>query len=202
MSSTPNISIAILAAGASKRMGSPKQLLKWKDSTLLKHAIKTCKNTLVKDVIVVLGANCQVIASEIKDEMITVITNTSWELGLGKSIGFAAEYVSTSKENSDGLMIVLADQPYVTSSFLNIMIEAFNGTSKGIIATAYKADKKGVPALFHKKYLMELAQLSGDDGAKSILKKYSSSVSVIIPDFENIDIDTPQDYQQVSKPSA
>lgn len=177
-------------------MGSPKQLLKWGEDTLLEHAIKTCKTTLAKDVFVVLGANCKTIASEIKDESVTVITNTSWELGLGKSIACVAEYVLNSKENIDGLLIVLADQPLVTSAFINRMIETSYVNLNGIIATEYNAHKKGVPALFHKRYFKELSKLSGDDGAKSMLKKHSVSVLTLIPDFDNIDIDTKSDYER------
>lgn len=199
MTLTPNIAIAILAAGASKRMGSPKQLLKWEDSTIINHVIETCKNTVVNDVIVVLGANYEDIIRDINDTSVTVIHNKKWTLGLGKSIAFVVQYCLDSKANRDGLLVVLADQPYVTTSFLNKMIEAFHVDDEAILATEYHVHKKGVPVLFHKKYFEALVRLTGDDGAKSILKQQKAFVKAIQPDFKNIDIDTAQDYHKALK---
>ncbi|GGD11762.1 nucleotidyltransferase family protein [Hyunsoonleella pacifica] len=201
MSFTSKITIAILAAGASKRMGSPKQLLKWENTTLLKHTIKTCKDTVEEDIVVILGANYAAISSDIKTEAVHIIENENWDLGLGKSIACAAQYCLDSKVNSDGLLIVLADQPFVTTVYLDSMINLFDSNFEAIVATAYNPHKNGVPALFHKNYFKELSELSGDDGAKSLLKKYKQSVKAIYPDFENLDIDTKEDYQHELKRS-
>ncbi|TBN06341.1 nucleotidyltransferase family protein [Hyunsoonleella flava] len=201
MASTSNIAIAILAAGASKRMGSPKQLLKWGETTLLQHSIKTCKNTVAKEVFTVLGANHEVIASGIEDESLPLVFNKEWEQGLGKSIASASKFLLNSNKIFEGILIVLADQPFVTTSFLDEMMNQFNPNSKDIIATSYNSSKCGVPVLFDKAYFKELSDLSGDDGAKSILEKHITSVQVIAPDFENTDIDTKEDYQHIIKPS-
>lgn len=199
LSQTPNIAIAILAAGASRRMGSPKQLLKWGNASLIQHTINTAKSTFVKEVIVVLGANKEAIASEIDKNLITVIINSEWELGLGKSIACVAKHLLNSKETFDGLLIVLADQPFVTPSFLDQMIRQFNPDSKQMLVTSYNGKKRGVPALFDKVYFQEIAELSGDDGAKSILKNYKEFVRSIKPSFNNLDIDTKEDYHHITK---
>ncbi|MBC3759940.1 nucleotidyltransferase family protein [Hyunsoonleella sp. SJ7] len=195
MSQSSHIAIAVLAAGASTRMGCPKQLLKWGEKSLIQHAIHTSKNTLAMEVIVVLGANSEDITFEINTEAVTVIVNNEWQQGLGKSIASAAHFVLDSKEKVDGLLIVLVDQPFVTSDYLNEMLKTFNPNKKEIIATSYSKEKIGVPTLFDKTYFRELSQLSGDDGAKGIIKTHKDLVKVITPNFKNIDIDTQADYK-------
>jgi len=88
-----NIAVVILAAGASKRMHSPKQLLSWDKNTLIAHAIETALKLEVKEVIVVLGANYQFIEQEIKHYPITILNNKDWALGLGKSLACATIYL-------------------------------------------------------------------------------------------------------------
>ncbi|MGS0528175.1 nucleotidyltransferase family protein [Zobellia nedashkovskayae] len=102
------IAILILAAGASTRMGQPKQLLPWKDTTLLGHAIQTVKSTDAIEVVTVLGANAKLIQSQIKEEVI-FIQNTDWQSGLGGSIACGTEWLLQSNIEFDGILITLAD---------------------------------------------------------------------------------------------
>lgn len=199
MSKYSNITIAILAAGASTRMGSPKQLLKWEDKTLLQHAIHTAKQTTASNVIVVLGANAEVITSEIENTAVSTLINNEWQQGLGKSIACVSDFMKNSEDKSDGLLITLADQPFVTTEYLDKMILQFSNHENGIIATAYNPKQKGVPVLFDKSYFKELSEITGDDGAKSVLKKYNGQLETIIPNFENYDIDTTSDYNRLKK---
>ncbi len=192
--SISKIAIAILAAGASSRMGQPKQILKWGDTTLISHCINVCNATSAKETMVVLGANQDAIFPEIKDESVSVIINKHWRLGLGKSIACAAQYCLDSNENSDGLLIVLADQPFVTTHYLNRMIHEFQTTKPDIITTQYASKVKGVPVLFNNTYFKALSQITGDDGAKSIIKSHSNFVKTLTPNFDNVDIDTNGDY--------
>lgn len=199
MSQSSNITIAILAAGASTRMGSPKQLLKWGNITLLEHAIHTAKQSIASRIMVVLGANAKGIASEIKDASVSVVINDEWQQGLGKSIACASSFMMNSEEKSDGLLIMLADQPFVTTEYLNKMMQQFSTNEKDVIATAYNTKQKGVPVLFGKAYFKELSQITGDDGAKSVIKIYDDLVKTIVPDFENVDIDTKADFNRFLK---
>lgn len=194
-----NIAIVILAAGSSSRMGSPKQLLSWGNSNLLNVAIEKAIKTVASKVVVVLGANYKLIEKEIKHQPITVLNNKNWNLGLGKSISCAAEYILKSDKKKDGVLIVLADQPKITTSFLNEIIDDYQLNQNQIIATSYDDDKFGVPALFDSFYFKELSKLTDDNGAKNILKKYKSSVKILNPPSKNIDIDSKEDYKKFHK---
>lgn len=190
-----NIAIVILAAGASKRMGTPKQLLKWGNESLLSHAITKALHVQASEVIVVLGANHGSIEKEIKQFPITILKNKNWEEGLGKSIACAAKYVKESKPEINALLITLADQPLIDSVFLDNIIHKFSQSQNQIIATAYENGKNGVPVLFDSCYFEELSKLSDDNGAKHLLKKYEFSVKSLELQQEYLDIDSKEDYE-------
>ena len=194
-----NIVTVVLAAGASTRMRSPKQLLNWGNSTLLEHTINTVLELNSSEVVVVLGANFEIIQSEISKYPVTVLNNTSWKVGLGKSIAVAVEYIQKLNYKVDGVMIVLADQPLINSRFLGELCNAFNPNNNQIITTSYKNGKRGVPVIFDKYYFEELMLLNDDDGARTLLKTYANSVNSLKPQFENLDIDSKEDYNYLHK---
>ncbi len=194
-----NISIVILAAGASKRMGTAKQLLAWGHTTLLGHAVETALKTDSKDVFVVLGANYTTISDEISKFPVSIIKNKDWELGLGKSIACAAEHILNLKPEVDAVLICLADQPFMDADFLNTLIQNFTLKTNQIVATSYANGISGVPVIFDKVYLSELLKLEDDKGAKMLLKKYASLVKVFKPKLENVDLDYKEDYENFRK---
>ena len=196
---TSNIVIVILAAGASRRMGSPKQLLPWGASTLLQHAIQTAQKTAASEIIVVLGANYSLVEEDIKDVSVTTLKNDNWAVGLGKSIACAASFVLKSKKHIDGVLFMLADQPLIESSYLDNLIAEYSVGGNQILTTSYTNGKRGVPTLFDKHYFKELTTLNDDDGAKSILKKYHSHVTILDAEIENLDIDSKEDYDLLYK---
>lgn len=195
----PNISIVILAAGASSRMGSPKQLLKWGKGSLLNHAVKTVLEVGTSEVIVVLGANYELITKEIQHHPITILKNEDWKLGLGKSIACSTEHVLKSNSKTQGILITLADQPLINSDYLKKMIQVFTPCKRQIIATAYGEEKMGVPVLFDNLYFKELTKLSDDKGAKVVLKVHESFVKTLKPPVKNVDLDSKEDYKMLHR---
>ena len=194
-----NIAIVILAAGASSRMGTAKQLLRWGEDTLIRRAIHTALKVTASEVIVVLGANYNLIEKEIKDLPIIILKNKDWQLGLGKSIACAANYIINSKPQVDGILITLADQPLIDAEYLNELISAFSTEAQQIIATAYDKDKQGVPVLFDKVYFEQLSLLHDDKGAKQLLKTHPSFVKTLMPPVKNVDLDSEKDYKALYK---
>ncbi len=193
-SSPLKTAIIILAAGESKRMGSPKQLLKWGSSTLLNHSIAEAVNSTANAVFVVLGANFNPIKDSIQHKSVTVLNNEEWEKGLGNSITFSIK--SIQKSDYDGVLLMLADQPQVDTILLNQLIEDFQKGQQPIIATGYK-DGTGVPALFDKSYFKKLTNLSGEKGAKLLIENNTSKTVILQTPNPIIDIDTMGGYEKL-----
>lgn len=199
MPSESNIVILIPAAGASRRIGSPKQLLKWGDSTLITHAVETAEELSQKEIVVVLGAYYDRIKPEIDNRSIRILKNVDWNSGLGSSIAVCMEYLHKSGDTCDAILILLPDQPLIVPFYLKTMIEKFKVGKKQIIATSYGNGKYGVPALFDKKYFKKLMTLSDDRGAQELIKQSIKYVSSVDIDPLISDIDTEEDYNKIYK---
>ncbi len=191
-----NVAILILAAGESSRMGRPKQLLRWKHTTLLGHAIETAKKTDSKDVFVVLGANSEEIQNVISNVDIHILENKNWNMGMGVSVATGIAYLLQEYKSLDGVLIMLCDQPFISSDYLNRLLGTFEVGDYGIVATMYNK-KAGVPAVFDKKYFSMLSKLNGDTGARHVLDQYESDTMAINPDGKEQDLDTPEDYKKL-----
>lgn len=197
MSNETKIAILILAAGGSSRMGSPKQLLKWKGSNLINHTISKAIKLKAKYIFVVLGANVDLIKPEIEHEEVRIVINHDWENGLGSSISESMNFIFKSKLDIDGLLILLADQPLIEYDHYLKLINSFFPGKKSIVATKYKDNNLGVPALFDKFYFNELRNLNSDFGAKQVISKYAKIVISNENEKSRFDIDTPQQYQDL-----
>ncbi|NJB69870.1 molybdenum cofactor cytidylyltransferase [Saonia flava] len=195
-STNKNIAILILAAGSASRMGKLKQLLPWKDTTLLGHTIETACSCS-QDVYVVVGAQSNLIKQKIKST-VTYIDNTNWEMGLGNSIACGIQYLLDGTKKYGTCLIMLADQPFIDVDYLNELIRKHNEFNVEITATKYK-NRAGVPAIFNASYFEELSSIKGDIGAKNILKKYENSILCIDSNGKTQDIDTKEVYQKILK---
>jgi molybdenum cofactor cytidylyltransferase len=183
---TLHIEVLILAAGAASRFGSAKQLISHHGKPLLQHCIDRANALCPSRVSVVLGANHQQIETQISGAK--VILNNHWQQGLGGSIAVGVEKIDPQ---SDGLLILLADQIALTTDDLNLLLAAFNGENT---VSAYYAGRRGVPALFPRSLYADLRLLSGDSGAKAVLEQGDIGLLEIDLPQAAMDIDTPEDW--------
>jgi molybdenum cofactor cytidylyltransferase len=188
--------IIILAAGASTRLGEPKQQLLYKGRTLLQHAVDAAVESMAQLVIVVLGANAEVIKNNITNQGVTIIHNKDWEEGMASSIRTGITELQKLSPDIDDAILMLCDQPFVDVALLNNLMLNKQQTSKPIIACAYN-NTVGPPALFDKTYFNALLSLKGQEGAKKLLMKYRDKVFTIPFDKGAIDIDTAADYAKI-----
>jgi molybdenum cofactor cytidylyltransferase len=191
-------SILILAAGSSSRMGRPKQLLEFEGATLLAHVAKVACQSNIHPVILVLGANEDLIRKSLEMPQLDIVTNENWETGMASSIVKGICYIKEKYPKVDGVIIVVGDQPYLNETQIHQLINSQNKTGSPIAACSY-AGIIGTPALFYKSVFPELLGLNGDVGAKKIIEKRMQDVVTISFDNGVIDIDTEEDYMNLIK---
>ena len=193
-----NIAVLVLAAGKSSRMKSIKQLEKINNQTLLDITLKKIKSVFSDDIFCVLGANSDKIKTEITTKNVHFIENKKFENGLSSSIVSGIKYFKKKELNFDGIFILLADQPAIEASYLQVMIDLFYNNQEKIIASNY-GNKLGVPAIFSKKYFDDLLFIKGDKGAKEFINLKKENV--ICPDkiTNLLDIDTKEDLNNFIK---
>ena len=188
--------IVILAAGASTRLGKPKQLLHYGGKTLLAHAINEAVNSNADAVVVILGKDANLFKKEIDERKVRVAINSSWEEGMASSVRLGLDILFNAKPYIDAVIIMVCDQPHISSSILNQLIITQQRTTKQIVTSNY-GNSIGPPALFHKKYFEELVKLSGDTGARKIIQRNMNDVATILFPEGDIDIDTEEDYEKL-----
>ena len=185
--------IIILAAGSSSRLGKPKQNLIYDGQTLLQKAIETAISSVCRQVIVVLGANVDVIRPTIESKPVNIIYNADWEEGMASSIRLGITELQKIPE-IDSVLLMLCDQPFVETALLDQIIQT--KSKNGIVACAYN-DTCGPPVLFDQKYFDELLLLKGQEGAKKLLLKYPDDIATILFPPGSIDIDTMEDFEKI-----
>jgi molybdenum cofactor cytidylyltransferase len=188
------IATLILAAGSSTRMGKTKQLLSFGNTTLLGKVIETTTEVSNNDIFCVLGANATIIEESIQDYSLTRILNKDYKKGLSSSIIAGVNIIS--KLDFDAVIIVLGDQPNISSKYLIRLIETAKKRENYIIASNYNG-RNGVPALFPKKYFKNLLQLNGDKGASNLLNSKDFPIFTMCDDVDLFDVDTKSDYNQL-----
>lgn len=193
---TKNIAIVILAAGTSSRMGKPKQLLSWKNTNLLGHAVDSAKASKARKTVVVLGANREKIL-KVNHLAVEHVYNPLWQEGMGGSIATGVDYL-VSKDEYDAILIMLADQPLIDTTYIDHMINMFDGNQNTIIASDY-VNNLGVPALFGKAYFEQLEKLTSNVGARTVIELNLKQVRTVKIENKGVDIDTENDYRQLIK---
>ncbi|MBW4627354.1 MAG: nucleotidyltransferase family protein [Brasilonema octagenarum HA4186-MV1] len=190
------IAIMILAAGASTRMGTPKQLLLYQKRSLVQYITEIAIASVCKPVVVVLGAYSEQIRPQINHLPVSIVENLDWACGMSTSINSGIQFLHNLSQNIEAVVIVVCDQPFLSPQIINQLVDAYYSTKKPIIACEY-AGTLGVPALFSKRFFSELAELQGTSGAKKVINNNLTQVFSLLFAQGEIDIDTPRDYEQL-----
>ena len=189
-----NTAIIILAAGASSRMGMPKQLLMIEGKTLIKRVSDLAMNTSCHPIVVVLGANKNELRSELDKMPITIIDNPKWEDGVSSSIKMGLVGAYMTQKDIDAVIFLTVDMPFVSVSLINkMLIEANQNLDSQVVACNYEK-QSGIPVLFKRSLFNDLLELKGDEGAKKIVKQNKDKSTFIDFPEGKFDLDTMDEY--------
>jgi len=186
----------LLAAGASRRMGTPKQLLNFKGRSLIRRAAEALTGADCEPVVVVLGAEIEQSREQIADLSVTVVENPEWATGMSLSIRAGLKKLLEIDSQLDAVMITLCDQPFVTAEKLRPFIKTFVRSRPDLIAAHYN-DVAGVPALFSSKHFSDLLSLEGDKGAREIIRNSPDAMTIPLPEAA-IDVDRKSDLSRLN----
>jgi molybdenum cofactor cytidylyltransferase len=186
--------LILLAAGASQRMGRPKQLLPIEGQPLLRHVVDTALAAPVSPVVVVLGAHSAEIAPCLAGLDLRVVINHRWAEGIGGSLRTGMDALVAAAPAVKAVIVALADQPDFSSAHLGRLIEIHGESGKSIV-TSEAGQVWRPPVLFAAEWFPRLRELEGDAGARILLQEQRAYVAVArLP--ASVDLDTPADYER------
>ena len=185
----------ILAAGESRRLGKPKQLLPWNGQSFVRHVVISALKAGLKPVIVVMGAYGEEVEKEITDLPVRILRNPNWKTGLSSSIKAG---ISALPENFGGAIFLQSDQPQVPVPLIKNLVEAHSTTLAPIIAPSIDG-QRGNPVLFDRDTFEYFSDLEGDAGGKALFSQFPVHLINWNDPRLLVDIDTAEDYQKFLK---
>jgi len=184
----------ILAAGESKRYGQAKQLLDWHGQPFVHAVAQTALEAGLSPVIVVTGAHEEKIESAVADLNVIVVHNAEWQSGQGSSI--RAGVLALKDTSVGGAIFLLADQPQITKSVLQALLEKHALELCPVVAPMVM-DQRANPVLFDRSTFRDLLSIEGDVGGRAIFHKYRVEYLPWHDDRLLLDVDTPEMYQRL-----
>jgi molybdenum cofactor cytidylyltransferase len=189
------IAAIILAAGASSRMGRPKQLLDWGGRPLVRVAAEQALAARLDEVIVVVGGAGDAVEAALAGLPLRVIDNPAYAEGQSTSLraGVAALGPTVA-----AAVVMLGDQPFVTAAIVERLIAEWRATGTPIVAPSFRG-RRGNPVLFARAIFPELLAVAGDQGARAILAAHAADLRLVRFDDDRplADIDTLDDYERL-----
>jgi len=183
------ISAIVLAGGTSSRMGSSKPLLSVGGRPLLDHVLATVRGSQVGDIVVVLGHEAERVRAAVSFDGARAVVNDAYEQGMSTSIRAG---VHAADPKSDGFLIVLGDQPFVSSATLDALIARRHESGAEILIPTYEG-RRGNPVLLDRSLSEDVESITGDQGCRAIFGRHLRGILEVPVDDPGIlvDLDTP-----------
>ncbi len=199
-----DLAAIVLAAGQSRRLGQPKQLVELEGEPLLRRAVRLAMDAGCSPVVVVLGAcdqPCREVLAGLSPAQLCIVINPDWAEGMSTSLraGVHALEVSPGASPTDqsaSVLIMVCDQVHITSTSLQRLLTAHTESHTPVTAARY-AGRLGVPAIFRAELLPALATLTGDQGARRLLEQWAANATAVDMPEAAAELDTPEDLARL-----
>lgn len=190
--SEPGIAGVLLAAGASRRLGRPKQLVELDGASLLERAARAIASHCDHGVICVLGAHAQEVRVALDAVEVRIVVNPDWREGIGTSIRFGVRHVPG---DARAILLTVCDQPFVRGAEFGRLVADWRANPQAVVAAGY-GEGFGVPAIFPAAYRRQLEGLNGDRGAKALIAGAPNRRFVDMPNAD-FDVDDVADLERL-----
>jgi len=189
------VAALILSAGSSRRMGSPKALLRIGKHTFLQHLIHVICEAGLTNKIVILGHESETIRESLTSFDGIIIVNDEWERGQLSSI--IAGIKNLDRTNCLGVLICPVDHPMISSELVKRLLAAFHQTKKKIIIPEYHG-RKGHPIVISSELFPEINNASLEIGLREVVHAHKNDIELVSTEEEGVivNIDTPEDYRR------
>ncbi|HEY6445411.1 MAG TPA: nucleotidyltransferase family protein [Acidobacteriaceae bacterium] len=189
-SDSDGIAAVVLAAGASRRLGEPKQLIQIEGESLLRRSVRLAVEAGSAPVLVVLGFAADRMRGELAGLAAEAIENGGWQEGMGSSLrcGVAA---AAARPEVDGVLAMVCDQPRLTAEHLRGLMDLHRKTGGALTASFY-GGRAGVPAVFGRLLFGELLDLQADRGARGVIEAHADQTRTIAWPEGEMDMDRPE----------
>lgn len=191
------VAAVVLAAGMSRRMGTPKQLLRIDGKTVLERTLENVRKSAIDEIVLVLGFAAEAVEKEISTQDIKVVRNAGYEQGMGTSLRAGIADVS---DRTKAALIVLADQPFVQAATLNRLIEHHRAKKAQIVIPLFRGFR-GNPVLLDRSIFPEMQALSGDVGCRALFGSHTENIHKLAVNDAGIlqDIDSRDDFERLTR---
>ena len=186
------VAVIVLAAGASRRLGRPKQLLPLGGEPLIRHTVRNALASRASEVVVVLGNQADAIEQAIGQLGQRVVFNPDFAEGQSTSM---VAGIHALAPDTDAAVMMLGDQPTVSPELLDVLIDQFERSNSAIVQPRYQGDTPGNPVLLSAKLLPELLGVTGDLGARDVIRAHRAEIAFVALDAPPPpDVDSDEDY--------
>lgn len=182
----------ILAAGESRRLEQPKQLVEWKGRPLVWHAVQAALKAGLQPVVVVVGAKAEAVVQALKGEPVNIVHNPEWTSGQSSSLkrGLAAV-----EDKVEAVVVLLSDMPFVNAELVRALIQEHRRTLSPLVAP-YAGGRRANPVLFDRATFSALRSVEGDRGGRTLFQQFP--VALVAWDESILyDVDTPDDLDRL-----
>lgn len=186
------VAAVILAAGASGRLGQPKQLLQMEGESLLRRTARVALASGCEPVFAVLGFEAPRMALELAGLPIQAVVNEDWASGMASSLRQGVLEALATRPKVDALLLLVCDQPHLSVAHLGSLLAAHRQAGQPITASEYDG-KAGVPAVLARSICPELLLLEGDAGAREVIRRDPARMKTVAWPPGLIDVDLPED---------